>query len=79
MADAVPVKAPVENAHENTRFYGKSSLFVLTNQARKERRKETGMCEMPDRRKEFWVTPDVSPVDAHECPFAKPLSSGCLP
>jgi len=74
-----PSKVPEERVHENTRFYGKSSVLVLTSQAFNERRKETGARDIPDRRKEFWTTPDVSPVIVHKYSIARSPSSGCPP
>ena len=62
VAEADPTNVPVEKVHENTRFYGKSSVFVFTSQVVNERRQKTGGSEMPDRRREFWITPDVSLV-----------------
>lgn len=64
LAETGPSTVPVEKFHENTRFYGKSSVVVLTTQARNERRKETGARDIPDHRREFWTTPDVSSVVA---------------
>jgi hypothetical protein len=61
-----PLKVPEERVHENSRFYGKSSVFVFTSQAFNEKRKKTGARDIPDRRKEFWTTPDVSPVIVRE-------------
>lgn len=61
-AEAGPSKVPAENFQENTRFYGKSSVFVLKSQLFNERPKEPGVRGMPDRRKEFWTTPDVGPI-----------------
>ena len=68
-----PLNIPEERAHENTRFYGKSSVLVLTSQAFNERRKETGARDIPDRRKEFWTTPDVRPVVVREYSITKNL------
>ena len=62
VAETDPSKVPVENDHENTRFYGKSSVFVLTSQVLNERCNGTGVRDTPDRRIDFWVTPDVSPA-----------------
>ena len=70
-------KAPVENIHGNARFYGKSSVIVLTNQAFKERHKETGARETPDRKREFWTTPDVSPLVVREHFVTEMPCSGC--
>ncbi|KAF9646992.1 hypothetical protein BDM02DRAFT_2831037 [Thelephora ganbajun] len=58
VAERGPSNVPAEKVHENTRFYGKSSVFVLTSQAVNESRKEIGVGDMPYRRKEFWITPD---------------------
>lgn len=58
--EKTPSKGPVEGSHENARFYGKSSVVVLTNKLVNERCKETGARFMPERRKEFWTIPDVS-------------------
>ena len=77
VAETGPSKVPVENVHENSRFYGKSSLFVLTNQAFNEKSKETGVRDTPYRRKMFWTTPDVSPVIVCECSTTELPSSGC--
>ena len=74
-----PSKVPEERVHENTRFYGKSSVLVLTSQAFNERRKETGARDIPDRRKEFWTTPDASPVIVRKYSITKSPSSGCPP
>jgi len=80
VAETDPSKVPVEKVHENTRFYGKSSVFVLTSQVFNERRKGAGVRDMPDRRKEFWITPDVSPVTVSEHSFHRQtIFSGCLP
>ena len=68
VAEADPANIPVENVHENARFYGKSSIFVFTTRAFHERRQNAGGCEMPDRRREFWTTPDVSSVAVANTP-----------
>jgi hypothetical protein len=68
ITDTSPPKFRVENDRENARFYGKSSVAVLTNQLVNERYKETGAHFMPDRRKQFWVLPDVSPGTFFWCP-----------
>ena len=75
VADAA--KAPVDNIHENARFYGKSSVFMLTNQAFKERHKGTGAGETPDRKREFWTTPDVSLFVVRESFVTETPCSGC--
>lgn len=62
MVETGPLKVPEEGVHENTRFYGKSSILVLTSQAFSEKRKEAGVRDIPDHRKEFWASPDVSSV-----------------
>lgn len=51
---------PAENSHENTRFYGKSSLIVLTRQLVNVKYKGTDLCFMKNRRTQFWEVPDVS-------------------
>jgi hypothetical protein len=50
----------VETVHENTRFYGKSSVVLLTSQAVGEKRDGAGTRIMSDCRKQFWAIPDVS-------------------
>ena len=77
--EAEPSKAPLESAHENTRFYGKSSFVVFTSQAFTERHKEAGIRDNPERRNEFWTIPDVSSAISHEYANAQLLSSGCPP
>lgn len=54
-----PSMISAEKSHENTRFYGKSSVIVLTNQLVNERFKGAHTCFMSNRRKQFWEAPDV--------------------
>ena len=79
MVETGPLKVPEEKAHENTRFYGKSSVLVLTSQAFNEKRRGAGARDIPDHRKQFWTTPDVSPVIVREHSITKSPSSGCPP
>ena len=65
MADTDPSKDLTGNDHENSRFYGKSSVVVLSKQLVNERYKDTDGRSVPDRRKQFWVFPDVSLATVH--------------
>ena len=60
--EAAPSNVPAESAHENTRFYGKSSFVVFTSQAFIEKHKDAGIRDAPERRNEYWTIPDVSPL-----------------
>ena len=60
VTDTGPSMISAEKSHENTRFYGKSSVIVMTNQLVNERFKGADACFMSNRRKQFWDVPDVS-------------------
>ena len=58
--DTCPPKISAGEPYENTRFYGKSSVIVLTNQLVNQRYEGAGECFMKNRRKQFWEAPDVN-------------------
>lgn len=66
-----------EKSHENTRFYGKSSVIVLTNQLVNEKFRGTDTCSMRNRRNQFWDVPDVSLTVSRAYFVTEEHSSGC--
>ena len=79
MTETGPPQVSAEKSHENARFYGKSSVVVLTNQLVNERYKGTDGCFMPNRRTQFWDTPDVSLTGFCQYSNTEEPSSGCPP